>query len=187
MIKNVKLKDFFKLPENHQRATITLLQVAKGKPNFKHNNKKHGVTNSITELTFGEVIRLKSLITGGNIENVIEAVRLVYKSNPLEMPVVRFYQCANFIIKDVKNIIEVEQERYKTLPTPHDDKLQQAGAEELAIFGDLPVIDSLAGGDILKYKQIEKLPYMTVHFTLWHRAVKENINIRFQELTKQPT
>lgn len=185
MIRNVKLRNFFKLPENKQKATITLLQVVKGKPSFTIKGVKHGVNNSVTELTFGEVIQLKHLIAKGQTESIIEAVKLVFKLDPLDMPVVQFYECVNFLIKDVTNIVSVEKERYQTLPTPYDDKLQQAGAEELNMFAELPIIDNLAGGDILKYRRIEKLPYTTVHFTLWMRAVKENINIRFQELTKQ--
>lgn len=184
MIKNVTLKNFFNLPPNQQRATITLLQVIKGVPNFQHKGTKHGVNHSVTEMTFGEVIHLKNLITGGKTESIIEAVRLVYKTDPLKMKIKRFYQCVNFIVKDVAKIINVEQERYRTIPTAYSDKLQQAGAEQLNIFGDLPIIDNLAGGDILKYKEIETLPYMNVHFTLWMRSVKENINIRFQELSK---
>jgi len=60
----------------------------------------------------------------------------------------------------------MEQQHWNTEPTDHDAKLQQAGVKELEQFGDLPMIDSLAGGDILRYNDIEKLNYLEVHY-IW--------------------
>lgn len=181
-MKNISLASFLKLPEEKQRAYVWVLQFVKGEPNFKRWGKTYGVAQSITELSFGEVLLLKNLILQGEISSMIEAVKVVFKTkNPLKMKIVRFYQCVNFLLNEIKKIIKTENIRYRTQPSAYDQKLQEAGAEELTQFGDLAIIDTLAGGDPLKYEQIEKLPYLQVHFLLWYRTTKENINIRLQD------
>lgn len=166
---------------------LSVLKYAKGKPHFYTGfgfwKKRHGVQKSLTELSFGEVTRIKKAVAGQNMQGVIEAIKTVYGvKNPLKLSALRFYQCFNFLIDEVQNILKVEKSRYTTEPPWYEAKLQQAGVEDLAPFSDLLTVDTLAGGDILKYAEVEKLPYLTVHCVLWARAIQQNIKIRMEKI-----
>lgn len=184
------LYDFIQLPEEKQKELLPALKVLKPLSNYtrRHWFKKrtHGVKESITELTFGEVNSIKRLVMRETTEYLLRAFEIVYKCKArdvIRMEVIQFYRCMIFITTEVDKIIKMEQQHWNTEPTDHDAKLQQAGVKDLEQFGDLPMIDSLAGGDILRYNDIEKLNYLEVHYILWYRAVQTNIQNRFQKLT----
>lgn len=64
-----------------------------------------------------------------------------------------------WLMDETKVIYELETQQLKSMPDP--DKIA-AGIDELNIFGDKNTIDQLAGGDILKWNDIKKLPYEQV-------------------------
>lgn len=183
------LYDFIQLPEEKQKELLPALKVLKPLSNYTckrwFKKRTHGVKESITELTFGEVNSVKRYVIKGTMEDLIEAFKIVYKCKArdiIQMEVTQFYRCMIFITTEVDKVIKMEQQHWNTEPTDHDAKLQQAGGKELEQFGDLPIIDSLAGGDILRYNDIEKLNYLEVHYILWYRAIQTNIQNRFQKL-----
>lgn len=183
------LYDFIQLPEEKQKELLPALKVLKPLSNYtrRHRFKKHthGVKESITELTFGEVNSIKRLVMRETTEDLLRAFEIVYKCKArdiIRMEVTQFYRCMIFITNEVDKVIKMEQQHWNAEPTDHDAKLQQAGVKELEQFGDLPMIDSLAGGDILRYNDIEKLNYLEVHYILWYRAIQTNIQNRFQKL-----
>lgn len=183
----MKLYELLKLNPTEQAYYLAVFNAVKPKPFFykRHffRKKKHGVNQSITELTFGEVNQIKALITSDQPTDLIKAVELGFNiKNALKLKAVIFYQSLNFLIKEVENLIQIERKRYQLEPTDYDAKMEQAGVNELKRFADLPIIDNLAKENILNYEQIENLPYATIHYILWFRAVKENINIRFNKL-----
>lgn len=185
-IKNYSLKEFLKLPSHKVANYLPLLEVVNPSPNFIKKRKKYGVEKSLTELTFGEVNSIKSLLSSGDIQDVIEAIKMVYKiKNVYKLNIFQFYGCFNFLIAEIKKINQVEAERYAIEPTKYDVYLEMAGAKELNKFAELSVLDTLANGNILLFQEIEKQPYTMVHYLLWYRATKENINIRFQELIEK--
>ena len=183
------LYDFIQLPEEKQREILPALKVLKPLSNYTRRywfkKRTHGVKDSITELTFGEVNSIKRLVMRETTEDLLRAFEIVYKCKArdvIRMEVIQFYRCMIFITNEVDKIINMERQHWNTEPTDHDAKLQQAGVKELEQFGDLPMIDSLAGGDILRYNDIEKLNYLEVHYILWYRATQANIQNRFQKL-----
>lgn len=185
----MRLYDFLQLPEEKQKELLPALKVLKPLSNYTRRpwfkKRTHGVKDSITELTFGEVNIVKRYVIKGTMEDLIEAFKIVYKCKArdiIRMEVIQFYRCMIFITNEVDKIINMERQHWDTEPTDHDAKLQQAGVKELERFGDLPMIDSLAGGDILRYNDIEKLNYLEVHYILWYRAIQTNIQNRFQKL-----
>lgn len=184
-LKNYSVEKFLSLPQQQQRDLLCVLPFVKGKNFIKVGflwKKKKGI-ESLTQLKFKEVAQLKQLFKSGNFADMLEAVRLVYQiKNPLKLGVFEFYSAVNFISEELKKIYQVEAERYQPAPTKYDHLLHRAGAEAMHKFHDIATLDTLAGGDILKIEKIENLPYLLVHFYLWYKTEKENINIKFQEL-----
>jgi hypothetical protein len=183
------LYDFIQLSEEQQKELLPALKVLKPLSNYtrRHWFKKHihGVKNSIIELTFGDVNTIKREVMRGTTEGLMNAFELVYKctkKDMMKMNVVRFYRCMRFITNEVDRVVKLEQHHWKVAPTEYDGRLQEAGVKELEMFGDLPMIDNLAGGDILRYNDIEELNYLEVHYILWYRAKQTNIQNRFQKL-----
>jgi hypothetical protein len=66
-----------------------------------------------------------------------------------------------------------------------DIKLMQAGIKELDVLGDINTIDSLAGGDILKWESIRDLPYSEVFNKLLKNTIEARINKKLVEINKQ--
>ena len=62
------------------------------------------------------------------------------------------------------------------------DLMSSAGAEQLQPFNDLATIDTMAQGDVLRYEQIEALPYNVVFYSLYYKTIKQNIENRFQQI-----
>lgn len=179
---------FLSKPKTFQDELLPLLHLVKPLPCYKKRTwlkqRTHGVKETLRELSFGEINTLKNLLTSQNPHDVIKAVEMVYnEKNALKMPLVRFYRCVRFITEEIQNIIRTEAKCFVKEPSPLQNKLENAGLSQLQRFGDLPVIDTLAGGDIFKYEAIEKLPYMTVFYVLWYRTVTENINTRLANLS----
>lgn len=71
------------------------------------------------------------------------------------------------------------------LTNPPDVKLIQAGIKELDILGDVNTIDSLSGGDILKWNSVRELPYNEIFNKLLKNTIEARINKRLVEINKQ--
>lgn len=59
-----------------------------------------------------------------------------------------------------------------------------AGFSELDIFGEANTVDSLAGGDILKWNQIEELPYYQVFTKLYLDKVRNKVEKKYSEIMR---
>ena len=180
------LLQYLLMPAKRQREATLLLEVVKPLPFFYRGfwrwKKKHGVER-LTELKWGEVRAVIDLLSSGELTQVVEAFRLVYKiKHPARMDVYRFYACIKHLTNEVQRVLEQEQKALQGEPSPYETQLQQAGVEQLQPFKDLAIIDTLAQGDILRYEQVEALPYEVVFYTLYYRTVRQNIDNRFQQI-----
>lgn len=182
-IENVKTKHFLQLPPHQMEKVLKVLQFVKPTPFIKVGwlHRKKGV-RSITELSFKEVSELKFLLTNPKTANPLKAVEKVYKINPLNLKIITLWGCVNFLKNEVEKVLKAEAERYRSEPSKYADILESAGGKELAKFDDISVLDTLTGGNILNFEKVENLPYSLVHYYLWYRTEKENINIRFERL-----
>ncbi|MGV4404943.1 hypothetical protein ACQ1PF_07925 [Ornithobacterium rhinotracheale] len=185
-MKNIRLKKLYKLSDEEIKEYSTILSLVKACPNFKYWFKVRGVKKSITELTFGQVTELKDCVQNG-MDGIVRAFEIVYGLKPKQvwnLRAIRFYACLNFITKEVEKVIKVENQRYKVEESKDKGMHEQAGIRELEKFSDFAVVDTLANGDILKYDEVEKQPYLVVHFKLWYNATQENIRIRLEEINE---
>lgn len=87
-----------------------------------------------------------------------------------------------FWIRNQYDKINELEESY--LFNPPDSKLLQAGIKELDVLGDVNTIDSLAGGDILKWEKIRNLPYSEVFNKMLKNTIEARINKRLVEINK---
>lgn len=107
---------------------------------------------------------LPDLIHSGKLE---EAILVVLKSKSPRIPKWRVRYADNY--KKLKFLFWI-QDQYKVLneletkwlSSPPDRKMTAAGIQELDILGDKNLIDALANGDILKWEEVQDLPYETI-------------------------
>lgn len=64
-------------------------------------------------------------------------------------------------------------------------KLEAAGISEMSKFEELNIVDDLAGGDMLKWKLIERMPYKMVYIKLLKNKTYSGVQKRFQEMNKK--
>ena len=180
------LLQYLLLPMDRQREVSLILEVMKPLPFFYRGlwwwKKRHGVER-LTDLTWGEVRAVIDLLGSGELPQVIEAFRLVYRiKHPARMNVYRFYACIKHLTNEVQRVLEMEQRALQGESNPYEAQLQQAGADQLLPFKDLAIIDTLAQGDILRYEQVEALPYEVVFYSLYYKTIRQNIDNRFQQI-----
>lgn len=139
------------------------------------------------EMQYKQVIELKNVLRGQkNIDLVlIKTVSLfsdlqisdkdIEKANLKE-----FFQTINQINEQFEDIYRLE----KSLQGYTDVDLSNAGADQMNQFGDLNVIDSLAGGDILKWKEVLQLDWWDVYNKLLKDKIEQDIQRRYAEIQK---
>jgi len=66
------------------------------------------------------------------------------------------------------------------LQTPTDTKLVKAGIKRLEVLGEINVIDSLAGGDILKWACVKALPYSEVFDKLLKMKIEYEVQAQLR-------
>lgn len=87
-----------------------------------------------------------------------------------------------WVKEQYKKINDLEGQYLVSQP---DVKLIQAGIRELDVLGDVNTIDSLAGGDILKWEAVRQMPYSEVFNKLLKNTIEARINKRLVEINKQ--
>lgn len=156
--------------------------------------KKHATLSGklcnqeIEDITFLSYLDLKEtipeLFQKGDFE---KAMHIIFKKKLTFRRIKREKNSRKLIFllwlkEQYKQINELE-EQY--LYTPPEAKLLQAGIKELDILGDKNTIDSLAGGDVLKWDLVKQLPYSVVFDKLLKNTIESRINKRLVEINKQ--
>lgn len=127
---------------------------------------------------------LPDLIKKGNFERLfIEAFR--------ERGIFVFYPDINrldyndmmyhlfWILDELTAIAKMEKEY---LSSDADNRLVAAGIHHLDQFGNLNLIDSLAGGDILKWQEVQKLPYSVIFDKQYKTIIEANIQRKLAKI-----
>ena len=141
---------------------------------------KIDLVKDIKEESFGQKIWLHETVKSNqdDLINALADIVLIYsqpqitkkdfdinKINELnnvfdEIFLVSLYATAMFYILQLKNILELESETLSTQPTAEQ---RHAGIDMFNDFGVMNTIKALAGGDITKYKEVEKIEYNIVY------------------------
>ncbi|MGQ2984866.1 hypothetical protein [Flavobacterium sp.] len=131
----------------------------------------------VRSLKFGEVFILRNLLTEGSGQSLIEAVGIVTKlpkETVLQFTIIPFYSIVNGIFTQ---LIEVDNMMQNELESEDEDieMIEAQASERMSRFGIVNTIDNLAGGDILKWKAIQELPFMEVFTKLVMDKTKGDI------------
>ncbi|HNQ20436.1 MAG TPA: hypothetical protein PKI46_05185 [Bacteroidales bacterium] len=174
-IENITIKEFFSLEENKLLELYRILRLIK-------SDGRH--IQSIQLLSYKDVVQLKQLCTIQtpiNIIAIIEGVFEIPLKQQREMKLTEYFPLLNFVINGIEEIIEMEHIR---LSSTAKDDLIMAGVELLNQYGDIATIDALAGGDILRWQQIELLPWQIVFTKLCMDKDKAQIQENYLEIIK---
>lgn len=131
---------------------------------------------------------------------------LIKRELPQLMKQAKFYKCVELVLKYTYKDLDLTEatgnelmafllwireqlERLSILELNYlsqdpDPKMVAAGIHKLNDMGELPTIDNLAGGDILKYEAIEALPYFRVYEKLKLNRIWSEINKNYEEIIK---
>lgn len=151
----------------------------------KPSNTISGVTSKpFIELPYGLVkIEIPQLLSSEKIEEAINAIIKIQSkdfnienSNPNEVTAFILW-----IKEQMEFIANIEKQHLSSEPEP---ELSASGISRLEEFGVLATIDHLAGGDLLKYKDIEAQPYYKVYQKLKLDKVQGEIKKKYEEIIR---
>jgi len=124
---------------------------------------------NIREQTFGQKILLQEKLQIDNKEMIPAYALAIYEYNYeqleesfLEVLKMSFRDVYNRGMNYVNQLSEILKSESIHLKSTPNSEQRRAGIDMFDEFGVMNTIDSLAGGDILKYEQILKIDYNTV-------------------------
>lgn len=164
-IKNFKVKEFLKQDVELVEQYTQLLRLLEPIP----------TANKIQDLTLREVEFIKMGVKDEeSLAEVFEYMEGVDNNGFMNLNITTFYGLYNDIINQLENLLGMEKQE---LISEHSDFKWEAvdGSKRLSVMGVLPMIDNLAGGDVLKYEQILDMPYMTIFNKLRLERIQRDI------------
>jgi hypothetical protein len=175
-LKKISLKRLFTLPPDQFETYHNVLKHLQPRPFIE--------MNSLTDLSFGEVSGLKVLVQDTSIENLIEIFKMIFKIDEnriMHIDVVKFYETFNWIILEVKNIIQREVDNLTSEP---NSKLRDAGIDQLNMFKELNTLIMLGEKFATPPQEVEKWNYSLVFGLMLHNKISTDINNRLAEQNK---
>jgi uncharacterized protein YbjQ (UPF0145 family) len=164
-IKNYKLRDFLTKDAELQIEYITILRLLETIP----------TKNRLVELKLGEVEFIKRSINDDEaLPEIFELMEGIKENELMNMKIVTFYSLLNDIIKQIEKVISAEQQH---LTPKHTNVKWEAveGSKRLQVLGVIPMVDTLAGGDILKYEEVLEMSYNTVFNKMMLDVIKGDL------------
>lgn len=149
------------------------------------SGKKKGLfkIKPFKDYKYGDVLELKAMVVqsqGIDLSIIKKVARLsgnkIGELKIMTSKVSKYFATINQIEEQFLEIKKYEG----LLSTNADDKLINAGSEQLNQFGDLNTIDALAGGDILKWEMILKLDWWDVFNKLYKTKIENDIRINLE-------
>jgi len=142
-------EDFNVIIQNGKRSNVIAGYEFEGLIYLSYTFVKNILPDLLTSLRFD---RLAFLALKDKGINVFE-----YEINKCSAKEILYFTC--WISDELKAVNQMEKDYLTSFP---DSKMQLAGIDKLNKFGEMNIIDSLAGGDILKHEAIRKLPYHVI-------------------------
>lgn len=128
------------------------------------------------QMTIAQLVNVQRAAAREDLDQQLEAVRLVYwrkaweirggrprrtekkisRAEILEMRSTQYFRLWNYVKKRLEFVAQMREQAIVN----HDEgNWKAAGVDKLARFGAATMIDALAGGDVLKWKEVERLPF----------------------------
>lgn len=138
--------------------------------------------NDLFFLQWKWIIKIKKSLTESNLKAVKELIQAVFPISTDE----QFYNCSIFdvfaaytwVVEEVEKIYQAEKMKLYKKPT---QKQIAAGIEDFDQLDDVPVVDSIAGGDIRKWNEVLELPYGQVLRKMLLNKIQNEYNERLSK------
>lgn len=132
-------------------------------------------------MSYGFVkIELPDLLTKGSIQDLIQSLckerNIAFKEAVSEKEITALVL---WLKDELEQIFKLESEYLSNPPEPD---MIAAGVKELDEMGEINVIDSLAGGDVLKWDLVKALPYHVVFDKLRKNLLEARVNKNYQRI-----
>ena len=101
---------------------------------------------------------------------------------PLDIANLKFVNAYPVFNHYCNEIVRLVARDKKYLDSKPDSELTLAGVEKLSKFEEMRIVDMLAGGDMLKYKEIENLEYDFVFKKLWYMKEQHDLSVRLNKI-----
>ena len=124
-------------------------------------------------------IDLPSLLNENNIDEIIKIICDIKDISVKKITDKEKISLTLWLIDELEAIGSLEQNYLSSQPEP---ELIASGIDELNVFGELNIIDSLAGGDILKWEQVKQLPYHSIFDKLRKDNIERKINKNYNKI-----
>ena len=147
----------------------------------KRTNTLFGVElEPLIYFSYGFVkIDLPSLLNENNIDEIINIICDIKDISVKKITDKEKISLTLWLIDELEAIGSLEQNYLSSQPEP---ELIASGIDELNVFGELNIIDSLAGGDILKWEQVKQLPYHSIFDKLRKDNIERKINKNYNKI-----
>jgi hypothetical protein len=190
-----KVRDFLKITDYHiiqeYIAILELLRPLKEivNPRYRWYKKqpKTLLINDVRSLSYGKVTEIRNNFIEGSTQSIFDSIRMLINiedKHILNFTITTFY---GIISKIRAELIEINNGEINELNDDYQDEFLIAtnANQRMAKFGILNIIDSLANGDLLKWEEIENLPYMMVFTKLRMENEKNKIQREVGELQRK--
>ncbi|MDI9257281.1 hypothetical protein [Flavobacterium sedimenticola] len=194
-----KVKDFFRITDlsviQEYTSILEHLNPLNEIPNPKYKwyhkwFKKHPKTlqiKDIRSLSFGKVNEIKMNLLEASDKSIFDTIKMlvdVEDYHILNFTITTFY---GIISKIRKEIIEIKNAENNELVDEYEDEFLAVvnAKQRLEKFGVINDLDLLSKEDVLKWKEIEELPYMVVFTKLRLEKEKNKIKREVAELQKK--
>lgn len=164
---NFKLKDFLLQDAELVREYLLALQYlkpAKTKKEVFHLKLKHveHIKKNLYSNEDSELIKIVARVQGLKVKEVFE------------LKIVEFFRIVASVKQQLDTIAKAEDNRLS--PSSINLKWEAVnGDEKMSKFGIYNTLESLSGGDILKYKRIMNLPYSEVFTALLMKKTAQDL------------
>lgn len=178
-IDNINMLEFFSLPQIEMVQQYNLLRM------LKENDTLQGKTVvKMQQQPYSAIVTLKKLYINQTPENITKMIELIFGLNHLQQMPIRitsYFPALNFILNGLQYIAHLENMR---LASEEKEELVIAGIHKMRVYGDLTIIDQLAGGDLLKWSEVEKMPWQHVFTKLCMEKDRAEIQENYTELMR---
>ncbi|TSE05243.1 hypothetical protein [Aquimarina algiphila] len=144
--------------------------------------KKEG--KELLKIAYKDVNRVKDLYKQNKIIELIYFLTDCDEDYLMSRDYKEFIYFLRYVDDELSMILKLENKLNKA--DEGDEllvmRLEQAGANDLNQFGTLNAIDSLANGDLLKWKLIEEMPYEMVYTKLLMNKIQSRVQRKYQEI-----
>ena len=185
-LENILLKNLFKLSLDEFETYNYTLKHLKPKPVFQGREavdigslkykEVAFIRKSLEQMTLSGITKTFAMVFGIKRKRFFWTEERVFFGSR----VVEFYQALNWILSEIENI----QEQEKKLARKPNEKLKEAGIEQLGIFGELNTFIALGERFGIPPQKIQNWKYNLVFALSLHSKMYGDIQEKYNELMK---